>query len=133
MALFKVIAVSSEAAVSCSSDASKVLQRMKVHASTMAKTPKRIVRSIPNAMKRSPSLAKRYRVGLREGAEAAAGAAVRAGSVKPHSSRRCWLAGMAPPQRLQCLACVPTWLWQCGHSIYVEALTPSVLQGYAGR
>jgi len=45
------------------------------------------------------------------------GAAVRAGSVRPHSSRRCWLAGMAPPQRLQCLACEVTWLWQCGHSI----------------
>ena len=45
---------------------------------------------------------------------------VRAGDVvsaRPNSSRRCWLAGITPPQRLQCFELVLTWLWQCGHSI----------------
>jgi len=107
MALLRVTAITSEAVVSCSSAASKVPQRMKAQASTMANSPKSRAISSAKAMKRSPSLAKRYRTaGARvEAAVVVVRETAVAGSVNPHSSRRCWPEGIAPPQRLQCFEC----------------------------
>ena len=132
MAALSVTATTSEAVVSCSSAASNVLQRIRAHASTMANSPKSRAISSAKAMNRSPSLAKRCRtMGARtEEAVVVVRATPGAGSVNPHSSRRCWLEGIAPPQRLQCFECVLIWLWQCGHSILCEGLTPSIDQEY---
>src|SRR5271169_3324654 len=118
MVVFSNMAITREAAVTCNSAPSTVLHRIKAHASTTANRPKRRTVSSRKAIKRSPSLAKRYLPAPRTGAGVErAGVAAGLASMTPHSSRRCWLEGIAPPQRLQCFECELTWLWQCGHSI----------------
>jgi len=133
MALLSVTAITSEAVVSCSSAASNAPQRIKAHASTIANSPKSRAISSAKAMKRSPSRAKRYRTaGSRvEAAVAVVRETAGAGSVNPHSSRRCWPAGIAPPQRLQCFECELIWLWQCGHCILCEGPHTVSSSGYA--
>src|SRR3954471_12669998 len=130
MAEFSVTAISSDAEVNCHSFASKVLNRMKAHASTTANSPNSSARSSAKAINRSPSLAKRYRLAARAGADGGAAVVVTAGAgcVSPSSSKRYWPEGIAPPQRLHCFACELTWPWQCGHSIILRRPSPSVLQ-----
>ena len=120
---FSVVAITSEAAVSCNSVLSNVPHRIKAHASTIANGPKRRARSSVKAMNRSPSLAKRYRALVQTGGEPAAVvvATASAGFVSPHSSKRYWPEGIAPPQRLQCFVCELIWPWQCGHSIFLRS------------
>ena len=120
MVVFSMMAITREAAVTCNSAPSTVLHRIKAQASTTANTPKSRTVSSRKAIKRSPSLAKRYRPAPRTGAGVERAVAAGLDSMTPHSSRRCWPAGIAPPQRLQCLECELTWLWQCGHSIFCE-------------
>ncbi len=121
MVVFSIMAITSEAVVTCNSAPSTVLHRIKAQASTTANRPKRRTVSSRKAIKRSPSLATRYRPAPRIGA-GVGGAGVPAGldSITPHSSRRYWPEGIAPPQRLQCFECEVTWRWQCGHSIFCE-------------
>ena len=75
--------------------------------------------SSAKATNRSPRLAKRYALELRTASEVwRAGMTVGVGSSMPDSSRRYWLDGIVPPQRLQSLENELIWLWQCGHSIF---------------
>src|SRR5260370_37596536 len=102
MVAFSVIAIRREAVVSCNSLPSTQPHRIKTQASTTANRPKRSTVSNTKAIKRSPSLAKRYRPALRTGVEwRAAGMAACAGSITPDSSKRYCPDGITSPQQVQ--------------------------------
>ena len=108
-----------------------MLHRINTQASTTANAPKSSARSRTKATNRSPSLAKRNRLLGPTEEVALVGAVGGALSVSPHSSKRYWPEGMAPPQRVQSFRCARTWLWQCGHSIVLRRPSPSVRQEYS--
>src|ERR1700674_3678030 len=119
MVAFSVTAIRMEAVVSCNSLPSTQPHRIKTQASTTANTPKRSAVSNTKAIKRSPSLAKRYLPALRTGVErGAAGVTACAGSITPDSSKRYCPDGIASPQQLQFFEYRLIWLWQYGHSIF---------------
>src|ERR1700730_11447078 len=119
MVAFSVIAIRTEAVVSCNSLPSTQPHRIKAQASTTANRPKRSVVSNTKAIKRSPSLAKRYLPALRTGVEwRAAGVTPCACSITPDSSKRYCPDGIASPQQWQFFEYGLIWLWPCCHSTF---------------
>src|SRR5262249_38414291 len=139
MAAFRIVAIRSDAVVSCNSVPSTMPQRIKTQASTTVKTPKRIAVSSRKAIKRSPNLANRYWLVLRSGVRTgrrgqATGAGGGDGSITPDSSRRCWAGGIASPQQSQFFEGGLGLFWQKGHSMFLrESGGPPIAQAYPSR